>query len=114
MHMMSILYAPPALSVCMSMLIRTNRPRPNIVLVYHAQSREKMSTNTPGLLFSDSARSAFARENPLVNRNLRFVSGPVNHLANSHGQGGALEGDPDPRYLGIKLALDSRLIQQRL
>eukprot|EP01052_Picozoa_sp_SAG31_P047657 SAG31_NODE_9635_length_1248_cov_1.763272_2_plen_104_part_00 len=103
----------------MSMLIRTSRPRPNIVLVYHAQSRGKMSTNAPGLLFSESARPAFAREDPRVNRNLRFVSGLVNHLGNSHGQGGALEGEPDPRYLGTKTSLgkhapDPRFIQQRL
>lgn len=75
-------------------------PRPNIVLVYHRQDRTRAQTNTPGLLFSESARAAFARENPLIDRNLKFVPGPVNHFGASHGPGGALLGEPDPAFLG--------------
>ena len=84
------------------MLNHSLRPRPNIVIVYHRHDREKAQTNTPGLLFSASARSAFERPNPRVDRNVRFVDEPVNHLATSHGPGGVLVGHPDPRYLGIK------------
>jgi hypothetical protein len=84
---------------------RSPRPRPNVVLVYHRQDRQKARTNTPGLLFSESARAAFeCRPNPRVNRNVQFVKGPVNHLANSHGPGGAMLGEPDPADLGIRKA----------
>ena len=76
-------------------------PRPNIVLVYHRQNRTRALTNTPGLLFSESARAAFARENPSVDRNVSFIPGPVNHFGASHGPGGALLGEPDPSYLGM-------------
>lgn len=81
-------------------------PRPNIVIVYHRQDREKAQTNTPGLLFAESARPAFARPNPRVDRNVQFVEDAVNHFAKSHGPGGALVGWPDPAFLGIKVALD--------
>jgi len=81
-------------------------PRPNIVIVYHRQDREKAQTNTPGLLFSESARSAFERPNPRVDRNVQFVKEPVNHFATSHGPGGALVGQPDPAFLGIKAEVD--------
>ena len=81
-------------------------PRPNIVIVYHRHDREKAQTNTPGLLFSESARAAFERPNPHVDRNVQFVEEPVNHFATSHGPGGALVGQPDPRFLGIKAEVD--------
>ena len=76
-------------------------PRPNIVLVYHRQNRIRALTNTPGLLFAESARPAFARDNPSIDRNVKFVPGPVNHFAASHSAGGALLGEPDPSYLGM-------------
>ena len=65
-------------------------PRPNIVLVYHRQNRQRSQTNTPGLLFSESARPAFARGNPSIDRNASFVPGPINHFASSHGPGGGV------------------------
>ena len=95
-------------------MLRTQCPRPNIVLVYHAQKRPKRATHTPGLLFSESARPAFIRENPAIDRNIRFVDGPVNHLGNSHGNGGALLGVPDPAFLGIRDKLDISETQPKL
>ena len=49
------------------------------------------------LVFSADCRAAFARPSRYtVNRNVRFVDGPVNHFDNVFGPGGAAEGEADP------------------
>ena len=51
------------------------------------------------LLFSADCASSFARPSRHgVDRNVRFVDGPVNHFENAFGAGGAAAGRPDHRW----------------
>ncbi len=86
--------------------------RPSVVLVYNAvgtphQGSPGDARNTHPILFSKSAQDAFARDNSLVDRNVEFVDGPVNHLAGSHVPGGTVLGVPDPNFLGVLAEIDS-------
>ena len=76
-----------------------------MVLVYNAagnphQGSKDDARNRNPILFSDSARPAFEHEQGLVDKNVLFVNGPINHLAGSHTEGGSVPGPPDPAFLG--------------